>query len=246
MKSLQLQAQGAEVRILQELLNLHGISVLVDGQFGRKTQKAVITFQREYTTSNNKSLVANGYVENQTWWALVFHTPKSATIQEIKIDSITVKRIQTAHPDLREELHHIYRQIVALEIPVRFTAVYRSIHEQNQLYIQGRNGIPGEIITHAMGGESYHNYGLAVDFCLLTNKGTQATWNRNTDFNQNQQKDWLEVVNLFIQHGWEWGGNWESFKDYPHFQKTFGFTTGQLMNRINLHQTVENQYPLLT
>ena len=27
------------------------------------------------------------------------------------------------------------------------------------------------------------------------------------------------VVRAFLELGWEWGGNWTSFKDYQHFEK---------------------------
>lgn len=33
---------------------------------------------------------------------------------------------------------------------------------------------------------------------------------------------------LAKQLGFEWGGDWTSFKDYPHLQMTFGLTTAQL------------------
>jgi peptidoglycan L-alanyl-D-glutamate endopeptidase CwlK len=38
----------------------------------------------------------------------------------------------------------------------------------------------------------------------------------------------MEVVQMFKAKGFEWGGNFKSFKDYPHFQMTFGFSTAQL------------------
>jgi peptidoglycan L-alanyl-D-glutamate endopeptidase CwlK len=38
----------------------------------------------------------------------------------------------------------------------------------------------------------------------------------------------MECVAIFKKYGWEWGGDWKKFKDAPHFQKTFGYTTTQL------------------
>lgn len=37
-----------------------------------------------------------------------------------------------------------------------------------------------------------------------------------------------EIANYGIELGFEWGGNWKSFKDYPHFQRTYGKSTRQL------------------
>jgi peptidoglycan L-alanyl-D-glutamate endopeptidase CwlK len=38
------------------------------------------------------------------------------------------------------------------------------------------------------------------------------------DFDKDGIADWMEVTNLFKSRGWEWGGDWKSFKDNPHFQ----------------------------
>jgi len=44
------------------------------------------------------------------------------------------------------------------------------------------------------------------------------------DFDGDKIADWMEVVKVFKDAGWEWGGDWKKFKDGPHFQKTFGHT----------------------
>ncbi|WP_439648439.1 M15 family metallopeptidase [Aquimarina aggregata] len=49
-----------------------------------------------------------------------------------------------------------------LGIRLQVTSAFRSWKEQAQLYNQGRSS-PGQIVTHAKAGESYHNYGLAFD-----------------------------------------------------------------------------------
>jgi len=38
------------------------------------------------------------------------------------------------------------------------------------------------------------------------------------DGNNNNQSDWMEVVDIAKNLGFEWGGDWQGFKDYPHFQ----------------------------
>ena len=51
---------------------------------------------------------------------------------------------------------------------------FRTFALQDALYAQGRT-TPGAIVTNAKGGQSPHNYGLAVDVTLLTPRG--ADWN---------------------------------------------------------------------
>jgi len=78
------------------------------------------------------------------------------------MDKVTVDRIDKAHPVLRSELHQLYVEALELGIDIRFTSVFRSVDEQNELYSIGRRGILGERkVTNAKGGQSYHNYGLA-------------------------------------------------------------------------------------
>jgi peptidoglycan L-alanyl-D-glutamate endopeptidase CwlK len=83
---------------------------------------------------------------------------------------------------------------------------------------------------------SYHNYGLAFDIMLVQDKNSDgkyetAIWETNVDFDKDGKSDWMEVVNIFKQNGWEWGGDWKSFKDRPHLQKTFGYTCGELLEK---------------
>jgi peptidoglycan L-alanyl-D-glutamate endopeptidase CwlK len=40
--------------------------------------------------------------------------------------------------------------------------------------------------------------------------------------------NWPEVASWGKVFGLDWGGSWNSFKDYPHFQMTFGQTWQQL------------------
>jgi len=145
------------------------------------------------------------------------------------IDQVTISRIEYIHPKLKNELKQIYKEICDLfpspNIGVRFVQVLRTFEEQDALYAQGRTK-PGSIVTKAKGGQSYHNYGLAIDFCLLNDKNgdgkiaaDEIVWNRDTDLDKDHIVDWMEVVKVFTKYGWVWGA---SFKDYPHFEKNFG------------------------
>lgn len=77
---------------------------------------------------------------------------------------------------------------------------------------------PGKKVTNAKGGQSIHNYGLAVDICLIID-GKTVSWDTAADWDNDQIADWYECVKIFAKYGWEWGGNWRTFKDLPHFEK---------------------------
>jgi len=150
-------------------------------------------------------------------------------------DEITIKRIQLMHPNLRNEVAEIYEEICKAltdKVGCRFAYTLRTMEEQDALYAIGRTK-PGNKVTNARGGESMHNYGLALDIVLLIDKdgnGTYetASWNRAIDVDGDHISDWQEIVNIFKMYGWEWGGNWNTFPDYPHFQKSYGLSIKRL------------------
>lgn len=144
-------------------------------------------------------------------------------------DAISVQRIGKLHPAVRDEALRIALGLWHGGVHVRVTHTLRTWEEQAILYAMGRTA-KGQIVTNAKAGHSYHNYGLALDFCVLTPQG-KASWNRGDDFNNDAISDWLQVVEAFKAKGWEWGGDWKTLKDYPHLQKTFGHPVGNLRAR---------------
>ena len=142
------------------------------------------------------------------------------------MDKITLDRIELLHPALREEAKQIYAEIcerLTGRATCRFAYTLRTFAEQDALY---------------KGGQSYHNYGLAVDIVLLLNDGKSASWDTVTDFDGDGLADWQEAVYVFGLFGWDWGGNWKTFPDKPHFQKTFGLTISECLNRHNSGQVI--------
>lgn len=126
------------------------------------------------------------------------------------------------HPKLRDETTALIEKanaVLSAFSHVRIVQGLRTFAEQDALYAQGRY-LPGNVVTNAKGGQSLHNYGVAFDFCLITSGGT--SWDIHKDLDKDGVADWLEVVKVFRDAGWEWGGLWKSIKDNPHLQKTFG------------------------
>lgn len=101
--------------------------------------------------------------------------------------------------------------------PVRIVQGYRSIEEQDRLYAQGRT-TPGNIVTNAKGGQSFHNYGCAVDF-VFVKEGYNAT-----------EVLWQVLGSVGEKQGFEWGGRWTGFKDRPHFEMKLGYTLKDFQN----------------
>ena len=125
-------------------------------------------------------------------------------------------KLSTCHPDIQKVLNEAIKRY-------DFMVLYgnRTIEEQFELFKKGRTLKEGKwvktgsTVTNLDGKtkKSMHNYSpsLAVDIAPYP-----IDWNNLERFKE-MAKVILECakelgVNL------EWGGNWASFKDYPHFQ----------------------------
>lgn len=157
------------------------------------------------------------------------------------IDKISHDRIQLLHPKLRVEAAKIIDEVNTIALTgkakARITSTLRTFAEQTALYNQGRTK-PGQIVTNAKAGQSNHNFGLSLDFALIVDSNAdglydQTSWDVKKDYDGDLLSDWMEVVRVFKRYGWEWGGDWKSFKDMPHVQKTFGLTTKDCLARYN-------------
>jgi peptidoglycan LD-endopeptidase CwlK len=159
-------------------------------------------------------------------------------------DQISESRIELLHPAIRQDVKDSIFILAERNIKIRIVQGLRTFEEQNSLYAQGRT-LPGNIVTNAKGGESYHNYGLAIDFCIVEADGS-ISWDMNEkDSSGDIIPIWKQVTDLFGMKGFNWGGYWK-FKDNPHLEKTFGFSFIQLQQKISAGRVDQNKYVLLT
>lgn len=167
----------------------------------------------------------------------------------LRDEKITGARIEKLHPKLRAEVRALFEKIEAgftPNISIRLAQGLRTFQEQRDLYAQGRTK-PGSKVTWVNAGYSYHNYGVAIDFVLLYDldgNGTYetASWDLKKDLDKDKLADWMEVVAIFKAAGWAWGGDWKSSKDYPHFEKSFGLSATQMLNKLNKKETDAQGY----
>jgi len=127
-------------------------------------------------------------------------------------------RLSKIHPTLADKARQLIAKAHEEGIDLVVTQGLRTIAEQNALYAQGRTA-PGKKVTNAKGGSSYHNFGLAFDIAVRKENG-DIDWNCTDKYKRAGQ--------LGKSIGLEWGGDFKSIKDTPHFQLTFGLTLSQL------------------
>ena len=96
------------------------------------------------------------------------------------------------------------------ERDVIVTCTYRSPEEQQALYAQGRSK-PGQIVTMIDGVSqlSNHNHypSRALDFAVLISG--KLSWDPDV---------YRPMGKYAVSQGLVWGGNWKTFKDYPHIE----------------------------
>ncbi len=237
-------SKGTEVeRIQARLKQLGHYKGSADGKFGPGTEKAVKAFQRA------RQLEVDGKVGPATWRALI-EEPKKTEPTVVPAGVVAIarpegsrqapvtsgpsegagltapnpyarlndQRLSQVHPVLAIRGRCMLELCAYENIVVLITQGLRTWEEQDALYAQGRTtGTKGKIVTKAKGGSSFHNFGLAFDIVVLDSMG-KADWDAS-------HPSWKRAAEIGKSVGLEWGGDWKSFKDIPHFQYIGDLTT---------------------
>lgn len=140
------------------------------------------------------------------------------------------------HAVVRESALEMIKRAYKEGINVQISEGFRSNDRQNELYAQGRT-TPGNIVTNARAGQSWHNYGIAVDFFLTSEDGTKALWTVNAK--------WRRAAQIGKSLGFTWGGDWDGFVDNPHLQMSDGLSIADLRagKKPNIKSKIGNETP---
>jgi peptidoglycan L-alanyl-D-glutamate endopeptidase CwlK len=152
-------------------------------------------------------------------------------------DTVSIARLELLHPKLRDEAILLYNEAVRITpkgVHPFIVQTLRTFEEQDALYQKGRTR-PGPKVTNAKPGTSYHQYGLAIDFCNQING--KLVWKVD--------KNWMKVVGLYKAAGWSWGGDWKGFQDQPHLEKTFGYHWRDLLKKHQNEEVDKNGYVII-
>lgn len=156
----------------------------------------------------------DGKAGPETWTAiynrLVKPKPKLTPITAFSatVDPRSAKTIETLLPEVRPYAVALIGRAAAAGITIKIISGLRSYAEQDALYAQGRRGVAGEsIVTKARGGYSNHNFGVAFDIGVF--EGSKYL---------PESPKYKAVGPMGSELGLEWGGNWKTIVDQPHYQ----------------------------
>ena len=122
------------------------------------------------------------------------------------VDARSEKNIASMLPDVRPIARGLVQKAALNGIRIKVISGLRTYAEQDALYAQGR-AKPGPKVTNARGGYSNHNFGIAFDVGVF--EGSRYL---------PDSVKYKAVGALGTDLGLEWGGNWKTIVDQPHFQ----------------------------
>lgn len=135
------------------------------------------------------------------------HTGETASPEEAgRVDARSEGNIATLHPKVRPLARQLVRAAAAEKLTIVVTSGTRTYAEQDALFAQGRTKA-GSRVTNARGGFSNHNFGIAFDVTLF--KDMKPVW---------ESPAYRRVGQLGKALGLDWGGDWASPVDEPHFE----------------------------
>lgn len=155
---------------------------------------------------------ADGRAGPQTWGAIyaalvkptINRKPPEQALSAVDPRSETA--IATLLPEARPMARALVQKAAASGIQIKVISGTRSFAEQDALFAKGRTA-PGPKVTNARGGFSNHNFGIAFDIGVFSGNKYLP-----------ESPKYKAVGVLGMELGLEWGGNWTTIVDQPHFQ----------------------------
>lgn len=156
------------------------LGVVADGVWGKKSQAAL----NALTNADASSIPP----------VQIFQAPGD------RVDDRSETAIATLHPKVQPFARAFVKLAAAGGVTIKITSGTRTYAEQDALFKKGG-------VTKARGGQSNHNFGIAIDITIFN--GKTPVW---------ESPKYKDLGQLGKSLGFEWGGDWKSFKDEPHFQ----------------------------
>lgn len=131
-----------------------------------------------------------------------------------------MRNINKCHPKLIKLSEKLVSACRGQGLIIGIGESFRTKEEQDALYAKGRTA-PGNIVTNAKGSSysSHHQWGTAFDIYRNDGKGVYT----------DSDGFFAKVGKIGKSIGLEWGGDWKSPVDKPHFQlPDWGSTTTKL------------------
>ena len=140
------------------------------------------------------------------------------------------RAIANLHPQVKNKIRKFINDVYKVhQIQLVIVQDYRTYAQQDAIYAEGRTKA-GSIRTKAKGGQSNHNFALAVDVLPVWEDGKLHTTGKGVD--EKNVSILKKVAPIGKKNGLAWGGDWQSIYDPMHFELNTGLSMSQLRQAV--------------
>ncbi len=217
------QPQRAEIFINNTLLGSTPDSIeLLPGEYS-------ITLKREGYKTHKDTIIITPDVEEKTYHLIPLYGNFRLSSEDNRIeDELVQKRIYQNNDEKIAQLHPDFQPIAKYFIELTYgmdfsdiglpgymvmiTETYRSIERQDLLFRKGG-------VTMAIAGQSWHNYGLAIDVTAKNPDTGDTLWELPNNIKNKVATEFYQKLAVIGKDlGLIWGGDFISIVDMPHFE----------------------------
>lgn len=143
---------------------------------------------------------------------------------EVSIGEIMV------HKQIAQQIVDIFKELFERKFPIHSIKLIQEFQGNDVLSMEANNSSAFNFRKIANSNKiSMHSYGVAIDINPLQNPYIRYDNQNILSIQPQASKDFLDrtnirpgmvekIVDLFKNHGFDWGGDWTSLKDYQHFE----------------------------
>jgi peptidoglycan LD-endopeptidase CwlK len=159
-------------------------------------------------------------------WSAAVEVAEAAFLQDYEttkknmgsFDTRTELNIMNLIPAAQAKAREFMKALAGQPLTYRILSGTRTYAEQNTLFAQKPS------VTKARGGQSNHNFGVAWDIGIFEG----GKYYTGATKKEEKAYDDLGALIKAKVPGIEWGGDWKSFKDKPHYQLATGKSVKEL------------------
>lgn len=154
---------------------------------------------------------------------------KVVTVTHYNFDGKIVQGEIMVHMKIAQKVVDIFKELFERKFPIHSIKLIQEFEGNDVLSMEANNSSSFNFRKIVNTDKiSMHSYGIAIDINPIQNP--YIKYNNQILFIQpKESKDFLdrtnirpgmveEIVDLFKDHGFNWGGDWTSIKDYQHFE----------------------------
>lgn len=151
------------------------------------------------------------------------------TLSHYSFDGATHTGQMIVSAEMAAEVCDIFRELYDAKFPIEKIRLIDEYEADDNLSMDDNNS--SAFCFREIAGTDYlsnHSFGLAIDINTLQNpfvSGETVTPEAGRDYldRENVRPGMIVKGNVcyeaFVSRGWEWGGEWDTPKDYQHFEK---------------------------